>query len=119
MIRAAGAGLFLTASLSLASQAAAQPGGPPARGPGGEPPVAYMVRPGDTLIGLARSYMNRPGDYRAVQKANRVAEPRHLRQGSQLNIDPNLLKATPIAATLSAFTGSVVIETNGQRAAAR
>jgi hypothetical protein len=37
--------------------------------------VAYVVKPGDTLIGLGRAYLNRPGDYRAVQKANRVPSP--------------------------------------------
>lgn len=112
MIRAAGAGLLFLAGLTLASAANAQTAAP-------EPPVAYVVKPGDTLIGLASRYMNRPGDYRAVQKANRVAQPTRLRPGSQLNIDPNLLKSTPIAASLSAFTGPVTVETNGQRTPAR
>lgn len=112
MTRAAGAGLLFLAGLMLASAANAQTAAP-------EPPVAYVVKPGDTLIGLASRYMNRPGDYRVVQKANRVAQPTRLRPGSQLNIDPNLLKSTPIAASLSAFTGPVTVETNGQRAPAR
>ncbi len=113
MKRAAGAGLILSAALLGTGLAHAQ--GPAAM----EPPVAYVVKPGDTLIGLASRYMNRPGDYRAVQKANRVAQPNRLRTGSQLNIDPNLLRATPIAAVLSAFSGPVLIETNGQRTPAR
>jgi hypothetical protein len=108
MTKAAGAGLFLLASV-MASGACAQ----------AEPPVAYMVKPGDTLIGLGRAYLNRPSDYRTVQKTNRVQEPKHLRPGSQLNIDPNLLKSTPIAATLSAFSGPVQIESGGQRIPAR
>ncbi len=114
MTKAAGAGLLILASLVMAAGAHAQTASAAA-----EPPVAYVVKPGDTLINLARSYMNRPGDYRSVQKTNRVADPRRLRTGSQLNIDPNLLKSTPIAATLSAFTGPVQIETNGRRAPAR
>jgi hypothetical protein len=109
---AAGAGLLLV-GLMAASGASAQTTPTP------EPSVVYEVKPGDTLIGLASRYMNRPGDYRAVQKANRVTQPKRLRPGSQLNIDPNLLKSTPIAASLSAFTGPVFVETNGQRAAAR
>lgn len=113
MIRVAGASLILLAGWAMASGAAAQAGPPP------EPPVAYVVKPGDTLIGLGRSYLNRPGDYRAVQKANRVGQPRRLRPGSRLNIDPNLLKSTPIAATLSAFSGPVFIETGGQSVPAR
>jgi hypothetical protein len=112
MGRAVGAGVLLLAGL-IATAAQAQSAPPP------EPPVAYVVKPGDTLIGLARSYMNRPGDYRTVQKANRVAQPRRLRPGSQLNIDPNLLKSAPIAANLSAFSGPVLIETGGQRTPAR
>lgn len=111
MIKAAGASLLVLA-LSGAAGALAQTA--PA-----EPPVAYVVKPGDTLIGLGKAYLNRPSDYRRVQKANGVQEPRRLRPGSRLNIDPNLLKSTPIAATLSAFTGPVQIETNGQRTPAR
>jgi hypothetical protein len=112
MTKAAGAGLLL-AGLMMATGANAQSAA------SAEPPVAYVVKPGDTLIGLAARYMNRPGDYRTVQKANRVAQPTRLRPGSQLNIDPNLLKSTPIGASLSAFTGPVVVETNGQRTPAR
>lgn len=111
MIKAAGAGLLVLA-LSGATNAWAQT-------QAAEPPVSYVVKPGDTLIGLGQAYLNRPSDYRRVQKANGVQEPRRLRPGSRLNIDPNLLKSTPIAATLSAFTGPVQIETNGQRAPAR
>lgn len=111
MIKAVGASLLVLA-LSGATNAWAQT--QPA-----EPPVTYVVKPGDTLIGLGQAYLNRPSDYRRVQKANGVQEPRRLRPGSRLNIDPNLLKSTPIAATLSAFTGPVQIETNGQRIPAR
>lgn len=115
MNKAAGAYLILATVLGAGS-ANAQAKAP---APGGEPPVAYVVKPGDTLIGLGRAYLNRPGDYKAVQKANRVAQPTRLRTGSQLNIDPNLLKSTPIAASLSAFSGPVFIETNGQQTPAR
>lgn len=111
MIKAAGVSLLVLA-LSVATNAWAQT-------QAAEPPVSYVVKPGDTLIGLGQAYLNRPSDYRRVQKANGVQEPRRLRPGSRLNIDPNLLKSTPIAATLSAFTGPVQIETNGQRTPAR
>lgn len=116
MIKAAGAGLLLLMSVLGATSASAQaraPVSPP------EPPVVYAVKPGDTLIGLGRAYLNRTSDYRAVQKTNRVKQPRRMQAGSQLNIDPRLLKSTPIAATLSASSGAVFIETNGQRTPAR
>lgn len=112
MNKAVGAGLVLAWALGAGS-ANAQ-----ARRPV-EPPVAYVVKPGDTLIGLGRAYLNRPGDYKTVQKTNRVQQPRRLRAGMALSIDPNLLKSTPIAASLSAFSGPVFIETNGQRVPAR
>ncbi|MET3666891.1 FecR domain-containing protein [Caulobacter sp. 1776] len=117
MLKAAGAGLILLALMLGAGSASAQARAQTAVIP--EPPVAYAVKPGDTLIGLGRAYLNRPGDYRAVQKANRVKRPRRMRAGSQLNIDPMLLKSTPIAASLSACTGPVFIETNGRQAPAR
>jgi hypothetical protein len=82
-------------------------------------PVAYVVKPGDTLIGFARSYLTKPSDYLQVQKANRIATPRYLKVGSRLLIDPNLLKSTPIDARLSAVSGPVELETAGQRAPAR
>ena len=72
MNRAAGASLLLAAALAT-SAARAQTSA------SAEPPVAYMVKPGDTLIGIAARYMNRPSDYRAVQKANGVARPTRLR----------------------------------------
>jgi hypothetical protein len=118
MRKAVGAGLILASMLGTGS-ANAQARAPASAAQPAEPPVAYMVKPGDTLIGLGRAYLNKPGDYRAVQKTNRVQQPKRLRPGSQLNIDPNLLKSTPIAASLSAFTGPVFIETGGQRAPAR
>jgi hypothetical protein len=117
MTKAVGASLILAAMLGAGSAYAQAR--PVQVGAAGDPPVAYVVKPGDTLIGLGRAYLNKPGDYRTVQKTNRVQQPTRLRPGSQLNIDPNLLKSTPIAASLSAFTGPVFIETNGQRVPAR
>jgi hypothetical protein len=84
-----------------------------------DPPVRYVVQKGDTLIGLGRAYLRRPGDYRPVQTANQISRPNVLPVGKTLQIDQRLLKTTPIAASLSAFSGKVEVETNGQRAPAR
>ncbi len=122
--------LAVTAVLALASTpvvaapaAKAQPKPPaskPAPRPGpGEPPVNYVVQRGDTLIGLGRNYLRKPGDYRRVQTANQISRPTSMPVGKTLAIDPNLLKTTPIDARLSAFSGPVEIETNGRRAPAR
>jgi hypothetical protein len=85
----------------------------------GEPPVNYVVQRGDTLIGLGQAYLRKPGDYRRVQTANQISRPKTLPVGKTLTIDPNLLKTTPIDARLSAFSGKVEVETNGQRVPAR
>ena len=92
---------------------------PAARPASGEPPVSYVVQRGDTLIGLGRDYLRKPGDYRRVQSANQISRPTAMPVGKTLVIDPNLLKTTPIDARLSAFSGPVEVETNGQRAPAR
>ena len=108
---AVAAASFAALSLNLAGSAA---GAPPAR-----TPVAYVVQPGDTLIGLAAAYLRRPADYRRVQRDNQISRPRALQIGSRLMIDPDLLRSTPIDARLSAVSGTVQVETNGARAPAR
>ncbi|CAN5387892.1 FecR domain-containing protein [soil metagenome] len=100
-----------------APQAKARP--PVAKPRSGDPPVNYVVQRGDTLIGLGRNYLRRPGDYRQVQTANQISRPTAMPVGKTLTIDPNLLKTTPIDARLSAFSGKVEIETNGRRAPAQ
>jgi hypothetical protein len=57
-----------------------------------------VVKPGDTLIGLGRAYLTKSRRLSAVQKANQIARNRASAVGSRLNIDPNLLKSTPIDA---------------------
>jgi hypothetical protein len=34
-------------------------------------PVAYVVKPGDTLIGLGRAYLTKPSDYRRCRRPTR------------------------------------------------
>jgi hypothetical protein len=105
--------VFAAASMALLTLTSPANAAPP------DAPVAYVVKPGDTLIGLAASYLTKPSDYLLVQKANQIARPRRLKVGSRLLIDPNLLKSTPIDARLSAVSGPVELETAGQRAPAR
>ena len=116
--------LSWAAALALASTpvmaappAKARP--PVAKPASGDPPVNYVVQRGDTLIGLGRNYLRKPGDYRQVQTANQISRPTAMPVGKTLSIDPNLLKTTPIDAQLSAFSGKVEVETNGRRAPAQ
>lgn len=79
-----------------------------------EAPLAYIVRKGDTLIDLARAYLNRPADYRQLQRENRVANPRRMSTGTNLNIPTELLRTRPDPAQLESYHGQVVIQRNGQ-----
>ncbi|MDF3834861.1 FecR domain-containing protein [Cupriavidus basilensis] len=46
----------------------------------------YLVRPGDTLIGLAERFMDRPGRWRELQVLNKVEDPYRLPPGMRLRI---------------------------------
>lgn len=79
-----------------------------------EPPMTYVVRAGDTLIDLARKYMTRPQDHRALQRENRVANPRRMATGRTLDIPVDLLRTRPDTATLESYRGQVEVLRNGQ-----
>lgn len=114
--------LALASSTALAAPPAKKPAparSAPAKPASTEPPVNYTVQRGDTLIGLGRDYLRKPGDYRQVQTANQISRPTSMPVGKKLIIDPRLLKTTPIDAKLSAFSGRVEVETNGRRAPAQ
>ncbi|MFD1191347.1 FecR domain-containing protein [Phenylobacterium conjunctum] len=102
---------MLAVMVLAAPSAAAQPraGAAPS-----EPPVTYKVQAGDTLIGLGGRYLVKSADYRAVQKLNRVKDPRRLPAGSSLTIPYPLLKSEPIPAALAAFSGRVTITRAGR-----
>jgi len=118
--------LFALASvLALASGPALcaprAPAKPPkaALAPPADPPVRYVVQRGDTLFDLGRAYLRKTNDYRHVQRANQISQPRVMPVGKTLTIDADLLKTVPIDARLSAFSGKVEIETDGRRAPAQ
>ena len=69
--------------------------------------IDYRVLPGDTLIDLAVAYLNRPTDYRQIQRSNRVADPRRLTVGRTLAFPVNLLRADPDQARIAGFRGAV------------
>lgn len=75
--------------------------------------VAYEIKPGDTLYGLAERYLIQPGDYRAVARLNRVADPRRLSVGRPLQIPLPLLRTAPSEARIANFRGAVTVETRG------
>jgi hypothetical protein len=79
-----------------------------------EPTVSYVVRRGDTLYDLARSYLLRIDDYRILQRRNHVANPRRLAVGSKLSVPLALLRTEPVEARLGAYKGAVTISTAGK-----
>ncbi|HYE45848.1 MAG TPA: FecR domain-containing protein [Caulobacter sp.] len=76
--------------------------------------IDYVVRPGDTLSGLATRYLLRPADYRAVQDLNAVREPRRMPHGLVLRIPVRLLRTSPAVARVVNFRGAVTVTRNGR-----
>ena len=71
--------------------------------------IDYRVQRGDTLIDLAVAYLNRPADYRQLQRRNRVANPRRMATGRNLAFPVSLLRADPDQARIASFRGAVTL----------
>jgi len=55
----------------------------------------YVVRQGDTLIGLGETLFEKPTSWPVVQRLNNVADPRRIPVGSVLRIPVRLLRQVP------------------------
>ncbi len=106
-------GLRLLLVLSICALAIA-PGEAAARKNSDSEQITYVFKRGDTLYRLANNYLRKSSDYRAVQRLNRVANPRVIPVGTSLRIPVALLKYRPSEARLSAFRGNVSIASDGQ-----
>jgi hypothetical protein len=71
------------------------------------PDWLYTVRPNDTLIGIAKTYLKQPQNWQPLQRDNHIANATAIPPGTQLRIPANLLRHAPSAATLIAITGNV------------
>jgi hypothetical protein len=112
--RSGAAMIAATLALAGAARAAAPPSDDAL-----SPPISYAVKPRDTLYALGRDYLVHLGDFRTVQRLNKVANPRRLRPGAVLVIPFDLLKTRPIAASLVAVSGPVTVERDSRAAPAR
>lgn len=99
--------LFICASAFAPSEIAAQKSSDTEQ-------ITYVFKRGDTLFGLANKYLRKWPDYVAVQRLNRIADPRKIPNGRSLRIPVYLLKYRPSGAKLSAFRGDVSIASGGR-----
>ena len=67
----------------------------------------YTVQRGDTLIGIAQAWLQEPAQWRALQRLNRVGQPRRLAAGRVLQIPVDWLRTEAALATLAAIEGTV------------
>ncbi|WP_066737079.1 FecR domain-containing protein [Cupriavidus sp. D384] len=77
----------------------------PAGSQGGD--FIYEVEPGDTLIGLAARYMQRPDDWRLLQARNRVEDPYRLVPGSRIRMPLSRIPVAPATASVVFVRGQV------------
>lgn len=69
--------------------------------------LQLTIRPGDTLIGIGVRYLDDPQRWRAVQRLNRLADPRRLRPGSTLQVPLDWLRWSALSAEVLHVTGTV------------
>ena len=98
-------------ALSIAAATLAMAFCAPARADGD---LFYTVKRGDTLIGLGNKYLLRPGDYRIVQKRNRIINPHAIPIGKVIRMPRDLLKFEPSSARYSSVKGQVSTIVNGK-----
>ncbi|WP_435418711.1 FecR domain-containing protein [Parerythrobacter aurantius] len=73
----------------------------------------YEVRRGDTLYGLAETYLRDKAAALRVQRLNRIADPRRLPVGKVLAIPRELVRYTPVELRVAGFTGPVDVAGRG------
>ena len=69
--------------------------------------LALTVRVGDTLIGIQQRYLEPTHDWRALQRLNRIADPRKLQPGAQLQIPLDWLRWSVLPVEVIHVRGSV------------
>jgi hypothetical protein len=74
----------------------------------------YTIRPGDTLIGISANYLANPLNWPALQKLNRIAQPRRLPPGSVLRIPIAGMLQQPGEARVEAANGDARAQLPGE-----
>ena len=65
----------------------------------------YSTRKGDTLIHIAKRYLNDPADWRALQLLNKIKNPYLMLPGRIVRVPLNLLKQSPAPAVIVLVSG--------------
>lgn len=98
--------LWLAATTAFSAQPVATPAAPQQ---GDE--IAHAVKEGDTLEGLARSYLANPRQWPLLQARNKVADPKRLQPGSLIFIPVRLQPSE--SATVHFVQGEVTAQARG------
>ncbi|MGQ0730894.1 FecR domain-containing protein [Acidovorax sp.] len=98
--------LWLAATTAFSAQPVAAPAAPLQ---GDE--IAHAVKEGDTLEGLARSYLANPRQWPLLQARNKVADPKRLQPGSLIFIPVRLQPSE--SATVQFVQGDVTAQARG------
>eukprot|EP01037_Dinobryon_pediforme_P017287 gene17287-17477_t len=106
MHSSAAALLYLAATTAFSAQPVAAPAAPQQ---GDE--IAHAVKEGDTLEGLARSYLANPRQWPLLQARNKVADPKRLQPGSLIFIPVQLQPSE--SATVQFVQGEVTAQARG------
>jgi hypothetical protein len=65
----------------------------------------YVMRRGDTLIGIAERYFSNPQSWPLVQSRNHIADPYRIPTDTRLKIPARLLRTDPVAAEVLMVNG--------------
>ncbi|MGN8006110.1 FecR domain-containing protein [Acidovorax sp. 22279] len=106
MHSSAAALLCVAATTAFSAQPVAAPAAPQQ---GDE--IAHAVKEGDTLEGLARSYLANPRQWPLLQARNKVVDPKRLQPGSLIFIPVQLQPSE--SATVQFVQGEVTAQTRG------
>ncbi|MGQ3111502.1 MAG: FecR domain-containing protein [Brevundimonas sp.] len=110
--------VLIGASTALAPAMAQNRPAPPASAARGAM-TDYVIRGGDTLIGIGERLFTRPDNWRQVQTINRVADPYRLQIGSVLRIPTAFLRVKAAGGRIVAFQGRATVSRNGSSLAPR
>ena len=79
--------------------------------------LLHQVMPGDTLFGLAATFLKPSVDWRRLQRVNHLADPRRLKPGSTLRLPAVWLKPQPTVAEVIHVNGTVSVQRDGRETA--